>query len=152
MDWARLADPTVWEFWLGLGFIFAIMEVLDGSFFLHSLGLGFMATAVPAALGVDSLGLLLLLCAVFQLSIFALLRPIARRALNTDVTPTNVDALVGAQCVVIQPIGGPNDAGYVRIGSEEWRALSHDDASYDAGQEVLIENISGATVYVRSTD
>ena len=37
MDFAPLFDPGHWEFWVAIGTL-AILEVLDGSFFLLSLG------------------------------------------------------------------------------------------------------------------
>jgi len=140
---------THWEFWLGLGLLLAILEVIDGSFFLLSLGLGFMLTAIPAANGVESTSLLLASCAINQLIIFLLVRPLAMRSMSKDTHPTNANALIGKTGLVMESIDGETHPGYVRVESEEWRALASHPMILEKGDRVLVEKISGATLYVQ---
>ena len=151
MDFSPLFDPGHWEFWVAIGTLLAILEVLDGSFFLLSLGVGAILTAIPVALGVESTPAIFGICAIIEVIVLMSLRPFLGRNLKVDERPSNVDALIGKVGVVTNAIEGIGSSGYVRIGSEEWRAVGRGDARLDVGDVVRIESLSGATVTVSPT-
>lgn len=147
-DLLDILRPTEGPFWLALGFVLAIFELLDGSFVLLSLGLGVLLTSVFAFLGIDSLAVLVGLCAVCQLTVFALIRPMALRLMHRESRPTNVDALAGKRGMVVRAIGSSVEAGYVKVAGEEWRAISANDQSLAEGLRVVVQGVSGATLSV----
>ena len=79
--------------------------------------------------------------------LFALRPILLQRALDKG-GPTNVDALIGQRCHVVEaiPAGG---VGRVRVGAEEWRATCSDDVPAGADADVL--GIEGNTLRVRRT-
>ena len=147
-DLLDILRPTGGPFWLALGFVLAIFELLDGSFVLLSLGLGVLLTSVFAFLGVDSLAVLVGLCAVCQLTVFALVRPMVLRLMHKESRATNVDALSGKRGVVVRAIGSSLEAGYVKVEGEEWRATSANDQPLKEGGRVVVQGVSGATLSV----
>ena len=149
MDLNALIDPGHWEFWVAVGTVLAILEVIDGSFFLLSLGIGALFTAIPVAAGVNDTSLIFGICAVIEIAVLLLLRPFLGRHFRVDETPSNVDALIGQEAVVTEPIDGIISTGYVRVASEEWRATTHADIQIKAGTTVIVSALSGATLTVQ---
>ena len=147
-DLLDILRPTGGAFWLALGFVLAIFELLDGSFVLLSLGLGVLLTSVFAFVGIDSLAVLVGICAVCQLTVFALVRPMALRLMHKESRATNVDALTGKRGVVVRAIGSSLEAGYVKVDGEQWRATSANDQRLEEGGRVVVQGISGATLSV----
>ena len=97
--------PQSPEFWLIIAITLAILEVLDGSFFLLSLGLGCLAPAL-AYLGVSSVPALVGICIAGQLVVFFSARPFFNRVTQKENTITNVDALVGREAFVTSEVKG----------------------------------------------
>ena len=151
MDFTPLIDPGHWEFWVAIGTILAILEVLDGSFFLLSLGVGAVLTALPVAFGVTDTSLIFGICAVIEVIVLMLLRSFLGPHLKVEETPSNVDALIGKKGIITESIDGIGDFGYVRVEAEEWRANSVDNQRLDTGTVVKVESISGATLTVSPT-
>ena len=58
-----------------------------------------------------------------------------------------VDALVGAEAVVLEPVSGMD--GRVKLGGEVWSARAYDGFSeFEVGQRVQVLQIEGATALV----
>ena len=140
--------PQSPEFWLIIAITLAILEVLDGSFFLLSLGLGCLAPALAAYLGVSSVPALVGICIAGQLVVFFSARPFFNRVTQKENTITNVDALVGREAFVTSEVKGASSPGYVKIGGEEWRAIGSSDRTFTEGTRVFVESVSGSTVTV----
>ncbi len=141
--------PNQPEFWVAIGLLLSILEVLDGHFVLLSLGMGCLLTAVFAFLGVENLNYLLGICTVCQVLVFLMIRPIAMRSFQGKETPTNTDALIGQIGIVTKPISGQLEPGYIRLQGEEWRAIATDNESkFDVDTQVIVESMSGITVTV----
>ncbi|MEE2788293.1 MAG: NfeD family protein [Myxococcota bacterium] len=152
MDIIALVHPSHWQFWIAIGTVLAILEVIDGSFFLLCLGIGALLTAIPAALGVTDTAVILSVCAGIEVGVFMTIRPILARRLHVEETPSNVNALIGKTCVVTQPIDGEIKIGYVRVESEEWRAVTSPSNRLAVGEMARVEGISGATLTVTGQD
>jgi membrane protein implicated in regulation of membrane protease activity len=79
----------------------------------------------------------------------ALFRKWLRVKLTVQHRPSNIDAIVGTQGVVIKRIA-PREAGLVKLGSEVWRAeLAADDVPRDTGTTVKVQSVEGVTLKVR---
>lgn len=74
------------------------------------------------------------------LSIF-LLRPLIAKHV---VTPTNIDAIIGARAVVVERIENIAGCGLVKVGATVWsaRALS-DDEIYEPGAVLAVVAVEG---------
>ena len=148
MGMLSFLDPASWTFWVAIGIILAILEIMDGSFFLLSLGLGCLAPALAAGLGVSSVTALVAICAAAQIGVFLAVRPVFQRMTASEGQPTNAAALAGRQGVVVTDICGSITPGYVKVGGEEWRAICGEGLNLTIGQRVVVRELAGATLTV----
>ena len=102
--------------------------------------------AALSAVWIDGLALQAVVFAVVSVILIPLSRPIARKMSRPVAMKSNVDALVGKTAYVLEEIDAAQDVGRVRIGSEEWRAVS--DTRIPAQSEVTVTKIEGATLKV----
>ncbi len=137
-----------WLAWALVALFLAIGEIFTpGLFFLGPIAVAAVASAVAAAAGAP----IWLQVVVFGGGSFAslgLLRPLARSHLKMPhALRTGVAALEGRRAVVLQRVD--DRGGRVRIGGEEWSARSYvPDEVFDAGDEVEVAQIEGATALV----
>jgi membrane protein implicated in regulation of membrane protease activity len=144
---------AAWHLWVILGILLIILEMTTHTFFLFSFGSAALATAIAAHQDAST---------SWQLGIFAivsflmviLIRPIVMRALyqRSDTRPTNAHALIGQLATVVDSIPGSLRAGRVKLGSEEWRALSDDELPIAEHTVVEVTKIDSATLTVRSVN
>jgi membrane protein implicated in regulation of membrane protease activity len=136
-----------WVFWMIAAAALAAGEVATLGFFLGAVALAALPAAAAAAVGAPlSVQLIVfILCSVASL---AVIRPVARRHLNTPpAIRTGTAALVGARAVVLDRVH--SDGGRVKIGGEEWTARPYDeDEVYEEGARVEVLKIEGATALV----
>jgi membrane protein implicated in regulation of membrane protease activity len=136
-----------WLLWLAIAAVLGIAELLTATIDLLLFAVAALAAAAIAALGL-SVGLQLLAFAVTAAAMITLVRPVARRHLNSHPQlRTGVAALIGREAVVLSPVG--REPGRVRIGGEEWSARSYDpDVLIPTGTTVDVFAIEGATALV----
>jgi membrane protein implicated in regulation of membrane protease activity len=138
-----------WLLWLILAVIFGVGEIATLGFFLAPFAGGAGAAAVVSAVGVPFVGSLAVFLLVSVL-LLAALRPLARK--HRRMPPalrTGTAALVGKQAMVLERIANNEGVGCVRIDGEVWTARSFmDDETYEAGTQVQVVEIRGATALV----
>lgn len=61
---------------------------------------------------------------------------------------TNMDALIGQEGVIIEPIES-HKAGRVKVGGEGWPAITKDKRSFQKGTVVLIVDVQGNKLVVQ---
>lgn len=92
---------------------------------------------------------------IIQICIFALLsiilvfatKPLTKNMMNKTLIRTNADRIISEVAIVTKKI--TNDTiGEVKIGSELWRAISHDDNEIEVNEKVTILSFSGNKVVV----
>jgi len=132
--------------WIIVGVIALIIDLVSGTMFMLWVGGGcFIGAAVAALLP----GIAWAPWAAFAVSTALLLylgRPLARRFQQQSLTPSNVDAIVGQEGIVLETIDPVSNTGRIRIGSDEWRARS--DEHISAGERVCVLGVEGATAVV----
>lgn len=86
----------------------------------------------------------------FGVSIILLLalRPAFRKFIKPKLIKTNVDAIIGAQGIVVEDIDNIAAAGQVKVGNMHWTARSADNTPITAGTLVTVEKIEGVKVMV----
>ena len=139
--------PVGWIVWTVLAAGLGVGEVLTpGLFFLGPIALAAVAAAIATALGGGTaVGLIVFaICGALSL---AVLRPIARAHLHVPaISRTGTDALIGRRAIVTRRVDGLG--GRVRIGGEEWTARTYDGTEIEAGEQVDVVEIQGATALV----
>ncbi|MBX7254829.1 MAG: NfeD family protein [Candidatus Hydrogenedentes bacterium] len=140
---------AMWHLWIILGLVLLITEIFTTGFLVSLFG---VACAVPAVLSVSGVGLagqLLGFVVASAVLLFAV-RPICVRLLHRegDASQTNVDGLVGREGVVVEAISSSAHTGRVKIGGEDWKAVSPFTDEVPLGARVCVRAITGCTVEV----
>jgi membrane protein implicated in regulation of membrane protease activity len=138
-----------WLLWLILAVVFGVGEIATLGFFLAPFAGGAAVAALVSAAGlpfVGSLAVFLLISVV----LLAALRPLARSHRRTPPrVRTGTAALVGKNATVLERIANNEGVGCVRIDGEVWTARSFmDEETYEAGTQVQVVEIRGATALV----
>ena len=134
--------------WLG---VFAFMIVAEVS----TVGLtaiwfagGAVVASIAGFLGADLVWQIILFMVV-SLVLLIVLRPLAKKKMLKHVTPTNVDSLIGQVYPVLSKIGPGHEAGQIKIGDVEWRAISEDGAEIPENTPVEILRVEGSKLVVK---
>lgn len=144
------ADQWMWLIFIGLGLLFALLELLAGvdtSLDLVFIGSAFIIGGLvtwafkiwPATVIVTAL-----ICVAY---VFVGRRYIHRR-IAVKLEKTNIDAVIGSTGIVIESIAR-NGRGRVGIGNEKWRAMAGEDIP--EGTEIMVTGVTGATLTVEKT-
>ncbi|MFR9791947.1 NfeD family protein [Streptomyces sp. MB22_4] len=140
-------DIDAWVWWLVGAAALGIPLVVTAMPEFGMLAVGAVAAAVVAALG---LGFVVQVIAflVVSVALIAVVRPIANRhSRQSPRLATGIEALKGRQAVVLERVDG--SGGRIKLAGEIWSARSLDaDRAYEAGQEVDVVDIEGATAVV----
>ncbi len=140
-----------WHGWVIIGLILVVAEMVLPAFFLLWFGIGAFLAAVLAYLeystGVQFSGFLAssLLLLIFSRTILK-----SRLLKSPAGTPTNVDALVGLQGIVIIKIAGNLKPGNVKVTGQNWAAVCDDDAVIEKDTIVEVLEVVGNKVRVKS--
>ncbi|MEP6695782.1 MAG: NfeD family protein [Pseudonocardiales bacterium] len=139
-------DVPAWLIWIIAAAVLAGGELLSLGLVLIMFAVGAAAAAGSAALGGGPL-LQAIVFAVVSLGMLLGVRPVARRHMTAGHTRTGVEALTGAQALVLEPVD--RHTGRVKIGGEVWTARSYDETeTFAVGEHVNVMEISGATALV----
>jgi membrane protein implicated in regulation of membrane protease activity len=136
-----------WLIWLILAGLFAIAEVLSLDLVLIMAAGAAALAAVVAAIGVGLAGQVVVF-AISALGLLLVVRPAARRALNTSPrVETGVQRLIGQHAVVLETVD--QHRGLVKLHGEQWSARSFDPAQVlEIGRTVNVMEIKGAVALV----
>jgi membrane protein implicated in regulation of membrane protease activity len=138
-----------WLLWLILAVVFGVGEIATLGFFLAPFAGGAAVAALTSAAGVPFVGSLAVFL-VISVILLAALRPLARshRRMPPQIR-TGTAALVGKSAMVLERIANNEGVGCVRIDGEVWTARAFmDEETYEAGTQVQVVEIRGATALV----
>ncbi|NEB01272.1 NfeD family protein [Streptomyces sp. SID13726] len=140
-------DIDAWVWWLVGAAALGIPLVVTAMPEFGMLAVGAVAAAVVAGVGGDVV-VQVLVFAVVSVALIAVVRPIAtRHRAQRPQLATGVDALKGKQAVVLERVNSAG--GRIKLAGEVWSARSLDAGQvYEAGQEVDVVDIEGATAIV----
>lgn len=140
-----------WHIWVIAGILALVMEMIAPDMIVGSLGFGCFSAAITAFFGGGLQSQLVTFIAVTFLVMVAL-RPVVKRVIyrGTDDCPIGVQALVGQQGVVVEGVGDGLEPGRVKLGGEEWRALSESGQALEEGTRVVIVQVEGNSVVVKA--
>jgi len=137
-----------WQIWIIVGIAFFILEIFTPGFLVASIGVGAFLAAIASAFG-WSLAIQIVALAVGVALSLILIRPLLyKRGKGVQSQPTGVEALIGKDALVFEDIRNAQNKGRVRIGNEDWKALSEEGVDIDKNTQVTVARITGATAYV----
>ena len=146
----EFAETWLWLIFIVAGVLLAALELVFGLDTSYDLVITGSAFAIGGFLGwaVDSWLVAPIATIVIGIGYIGLGRRYLKRAMGVPKEPTNIDAVVGKPGVVLKRTSGSPD-GRVRVGNEEWRAVSADDI--DAGEQITVRSVSGVTLTVEKS-
>jgi membrane protein implicated in regulation of membrane protease activity len=138
-----------WVLWLIAAVVLAVAEVVNLSFFMFPFAIGAAGAALVSLAG-GGTPIAVVVFAVLTAISFGIVRPIARRHLQTPPQiRTGTAALVGRTAIVLERIANDEGVGCVRLDGEVWTARSYDeDQVFEPGTRVHVMEIKGATALV----
>ncbi|WP_181796429.1 NfeD family protein [Streptomyces sp. WELS2] len=136
-----------WVWWLVGAAALGIPLVVTAMPEFGMLAVGAVAAAVVSALGFGAV-IQVLAFVVVSVALIAVVRPIAaRHSTQRPRLATGVEALKGRQAVVLERVDA--SGGRIKLAGEVWSARALDTGrTYEAGQEVDVVDIEGATAIV----
>ncbi|TWV39535.1 NfeD family protein [Streptomyces misionensis] len=140
-------DIDAWVWWLVGAAALGIPLVVTAMPEFGMLAVGAVAAAVVAGLGFGAV-VQVVAFLVVSVALIAVVRPIAaRHGRQSPRLATGVEALKGRQAVVLERVDG--SGGRIKLAGEIWSARALDSGrAYEAGQEVDVVDIEGATAIV----
>ena len=140
----------VWIAWLLVIFVCVIIELLTLEFTFLMIAAGSVGGLAAYLLG-GPWWLQILVAAVLSILLILTIRPLLLKVMHrgADLTPSNLDALMGMRGRVVLAIG--DTGGQVRLANgETWTAALATSAvsPIEIGSTVAVERIEGATAFV----
>lgn len=144
-------DP--WHWWLIAAIILMTAEVLTSDFLLATFGIACLIASLVAGVGAGFVAQLAAFAGASVLCL-AIVRPAVKRWLyqSGEKLKTNIDSLIGRRGTVTDDAACEDAPGRVKIGGEEWRAITESGSILAAGTVVEIIALDGATATIRPID
>lgn len=140
-------DMLAWQIWMLIGIVCVVIEIIYPAFFFLSLGIAAILTGLMSLIFQNTV-LQICIFVVLSLITFLSMRKLGKKLLANPGSETNVFALKGKPGIVTKSI--PVDAkGYIKIGGEEWSAISEDNSHISEGTRVIVTGMDGNKLIVR---
>lgn len=91
----------------------------------------------------------LVLFLVIGLALVVATRPLCRKFLAVRGEKTNVDAVIGKECIVTEEIRNIDEQGEVKVGGLCWSARSADGRVIAVGEQVTVKAVQGVKLIVK---
>lgn len=129
---------NLWQFWAVMAFLFLILELTSGDFFILCFAIGAAFTTLLSLTGIGFLWQLLVFAIVSVLCLF-FVRPVMLRYFhrNDPDRKSNADALIGQEGRVSETIDADGN-GRVAIDGDDWKAVSADGSQIEKGVKVRV--------------
>lgn len=139
----------IWWIWMGLAAIFLIGEIFTAGFFLIFLSVGSAAAGILALLDVSRVGQFIVFIVVSGI-LFVFGRRFADRVTEKQPPGVGADRFIDKEGIVLETIDNSNNTGSIRIGTDEWRAISETDDILPQGTPIRVTQIDGTRAVVKT--
>ena len=138
--------------WIIALIVFLVVEASVPGLVSIWFALGAFAAMVSALLGAP-LWLQVTWFAVVSLLSLILTRPFVKKFVNSRTTPTNLDMVIGQDCLVIEDIDNTLSTGAVSVGGKVWTARMENPAhKAKKGEVVCALRIEGVKLIVSNKE
>ena len=138
---------NVWMIWIAFGLVCLIIEIFTPGFFFMSIGVGAIITGLFSLLNI-SLPVQILIFIIVTFIIFLFMRKFSKKIMSDTSLETNIFALKGKTGIVTKDIN-PNERGYVKIGGEQWSAISSDNLQISVNTLIIVDSVEGNKLIVK---
>jgi membrane protein implicated in regulation of membrane protease activity len=147
----------LWYVWLILAVLFIVAEMFTSGFVLMWFGIGAIVAGLLALTGLVGLPIQIVVFLVVSIALTIASRTIFDRFLMFRSPgkglKTGMENLPGSIGVVVEASAGPMEEGAVRVAGSTWRAFPLEgEEPLQAGEQVEIDRVEGASGYVRRVD
>ena len=144
----------LWILWAILGAILVVAEIFTTGFVLLWFGIGALAAALAAFVGIDNLGIQFFIFAFVSVALTAASRTIFINFFSREKTGqslrSGVDALPGKIGTVVSSSKGALNEGAVKVFGSTWTAYpAPGEPPLEAGERVCVDSVEGASIYVK---
>lgn len=87
--------------------------------------------------------------AIVSCATLIIFRPILKKVVLANPTPTNTDSNIGEMAIVTQSFDEETLEGRILVNNMDWAAKSEDGVAYQKGDKVMIVTIQGVKCLVR---
>ncbi len=140
--------------WFAAALIFFILEIVVPGFVLLWFGVGAAVTGLLVLLGVQSVGVQILVFVVVSIVFVALSRTIFKNIFMRKSPgaglKTNMDAMMEKVGVVTETIDGDRSAGRVLVEGQDWSALAEDNGIIREKTTITVKGFIGARLIVKA--
>jgi membrane protein implicated in regulation of membrane protease activity len=146
-----MSDFSPWMYWVAAGITCIIIEIFYPAFFFLSIGIAAIITGILASLHMISsfIVLQIIIFGVVSIITFISMKKLGKKVISEPTKPTNVYALIGQSGIVTTNIPAVG-RGHVKIGGEEWSAISKTGEPIATGTTVTVMELDGNKVIVES--
>lgn len=144
-----MSDMGMTLLWAGLLVAFVVIESLTVQLVSIWFAVGALA-ALIAKLCSANITVQMVVFVVVSLLALLLTKPLVKRFTHATISPTNMDANLGATAIVVSKIDNRNATGEVKLGSLIWLARSVNSEVIEQGQHVTVVHIEGAKLIVEA--
>ncbi len=139
----------VWLIWIVVGVGFLIWEIFTPGFVVGNIGIGCLAGGLASYLD-GSLTVQIFAFALMNLIGFIFIRPFFKKILyrGGDRKKLGVQALIGRTGEVVGDILPGEAGGRVKLGGEEWKAVSGSGEIIEKGRTVEVVRIESTVITV----
>jgi membrane protein implicated in regulation of membrane protease activity len=145
-----------WIIWFIIAAIFIAAEVFTAGFFILWFGIGALAAALLALLGIESLAIQVTVFLAVSVILVIASRTIFDRFLTRPSDPnqlkSGIETIIGQIGTVVEPSSGALNQGAVKVYGSVWTAYpAEGEWPLTEGDSVSVERIEGNSIYVRRT-
>jgi membrane protein implicated in regulation of membrane protease activity len=141
-------DQALWTgVWFVAAAVLAVGEMITAGFFLLPFSIGAAGAALLALAGVG-VPLQLISFAVVSLISLYLIQRFARKDTQGELIHVGAARYTGAMAIVTETVDRRAGNGFVRMGTESWRATSLTDERIPVGVEVRVIEVTGVRLVV----
>ncbi|WP_051197558.1 MULTISPECIES: NfeD family protein [unclassified Butyrivibrio] len=135
-------------FWLLATIVLAVIEIITLGLSTIWFAFGAFAAFLLAICGA-SVPLQIVVFILVSIVSLLLVRPLSMKYLNSKISKTNIDAIVGRKVKVTTAIDNTSEAGTVMMDGTTWNARSvNDDENIEVGETVVIQRVEGNKLFV----
>ena len=139
----------MWQFILGIGIIFLLLEIFIPSMFFINFALAALCCAIISLFYQSLFGLIVIFSILSMIFIFAL-RPIFQKKTTCEQKTGMEEKYVGKKARAVGNI--TKDNGVISIYDERWQARNVDDTEILAGENVEIVAYESLIMKVKKID
>ncbi|WP_051208705.1 NfeD family protein [Butyrivibrio sp. WCD3002] len=135
-------------FWLLATIVLAVIEIFTLGLSTIWFALGAFAAFILAICSA-SVPLQIVVFILVSIASLLLVRPLSMKYLNSKISKTNIDAVVGRKVKVTAAIDNTSETGTVQMDGTTWNARSVNDGENIAvGETVVIQRVEGNKLFV----